>query len=96
VVHALPGVRRFPHTPPDPFNVEHDPDSAQAHTTAYLHPILRRYQGDRLVAEHHIPEDLENVYSAAKYEGLIREIFRRELAARYGTGEELPTLASAS
>ncbi len=72
------------HTPPDPFNVERDPDPAQAHTTAYLHPILRRYQGDRLVAEHHIPEDLENVYSAAKYEGLIQDLFRSELAARRG------------
>jgi hypothetical protein len=78
------------HTPPDPFNVERDPDPAQAHTTAYLHPILRRYQGNRLAAEHHIPEDLENVYSAAKYESLIEDLFRRELAALQGMAGTLP------
>lgn len=51
----------------DPFNVERDPDPARAELTVYLHPIIRRFSGHSLVHEHHIPEDLENVYAADKY-----------------------------
>jgi len=69
------------HTPPDPFNLERDPDPAVAHLTAYLHPILRRYHRGQLVHEHHIPEDLENVYSADKYVLPLVGFFERELAA---------------
>ena len=68
------------HTPPDPFNIERDPDPDVAHLTAYLHPIIRRYSGNTLLREHHIPEDLENVYLAEKYTAPMVEFFRREVA----------------
>lgn len=70
------------HTPPDPFNLERDPDPALAHLTAYLHPILRRYHRGQLVHEHHILEDLENVYSADKYVLPLVDFFKHEVAAR--------------
>jgi len=65
---------------PDPFNIERDPDPSLAHLTAYLHPIIRRYDGSSLVYEHHIPEDLENVYIGEKYTRPLAEFFDRALA----------------
>jgi thioredoxin reductase len=64
------------HTPPDPFNIERDPDPALAHLTAYLHPIIRYYSGASLIYEHHVPEDLENVYVAEKYSKPLEKFFR--------------------
>ena len=68
------------HTPPDPFNIERDPDPAVAHLTAYLHPIIRRYEGRTLLHEHHVPEDLENVYLAEKYTLPMAQFFAQELS----------------
>jgi cation diffusion facilitator CzcD-associated flavoprotein CzcO len=36
----------------------HKNDAANAHLSPGLHPIIRRYSGDKLVAEHHVIEDL--------------------------------------
>ncbi|MCC6606149.1 MAG: NAD(P)-binding domain-containing protein [Anaerolineae bacterium] len=63
----------------DPFYIERDPDPAQAHLTAYLHPIIRHFNGSRLMAEHHIPEDLENNYSGDLFSQLIQELFQDKL-----------------
>jgi thioredoxin reductase len=68
------------HTPPDPFNIERDPDPVVAHLTAYLHPIIRRFSGMSLNREHHVPEDLENVYDADKYTEPMVEFFKNELS----------------
>jgi thioredoxin reductase len=65
---------------PDPFYIERDPDPAQAHLTAYLHPIIRRYAGSSLVHVHHIPEDLENVYLGEKFSQPLTEFFDQALA----------------
>lgn len=64
---------------PDPFYIERDPDPKLAHLTAYLHPIIRRYAGPTLLYEHHIPEDLENVYVGEKYTRPLVEFFERAL-----------------
>lgn len=69
----------------DPFYIERDPRPEQAHLTAYLHPIIRFYSGRNLVAERHVPEDLENVYEAEIYTNVIHNIF----------AECLPTAAAA-
>ncbi len=63
----------------DPFNIERDPDPAQAHLTAYLHPIIRQFSGQTIVAEHHIPEDLENDYSGELFIQLVQELFQQKL-----------------
>jgi thioredoxin reductase len=65
---------------PDPFYIERDPAPDQAHLTAYLHPIIRRYASSSLVYEHHIQEDLENVYVGEKYTRPLAEFFDRTLA----------------
>ncbi len=44
----------------NPFNVIRDPDPAMASRDVYLHPVIRLYQRGQLLAEHHIPENLEN------------------------------------
>jgi thioredoxin reductase len=42
----------------DPFNiVRHPADGARSH---FIHPVLRLLRDGALVAEHHVPEDLEN------------------------------------
>lgn len=41
----------------DPFNIPRYPDPRQAERSTFLHPIIRRFAGPDLVAEHHILED---------------------------------------
>jgi thioredoxin reductase len=42
----------------DPFAVERNPIPAAAHESVFLHPVIRRWNGPLLVAEHHLLEDL--------------------------------------
>lgn len=42
----------------DPFNIERFPDACQAERSTFLHPVIRRYSGRRLVSEQHLLEDL--------------------------------------
>lgn len=50
----------YGHFEGDPFNLARDPDPEKGHEAAYLHPVIRRYHYDELVAEHHIQDDLES------------------------------------
>ncbi|MCG8425254.1 MAG: NAD(P)-binding domain-containing protein [Proteobacteria bacterium] len=56
----------------DPFNIPRHPSHETAYTNAFLHPIIRRYQGQRVVHEHHVLEDLFGMYSARGESGAIR------------------------
>ena len=38
------------------------PGHEEAHRGAFLHPIVRRFSGPSLVAEHHVLEDLFGMY----------------------------------
>ncbi|MDG4763495.1 NAD(P)-binding domain-containing protein [Solwaraspora sp. WMMD406] len=42
----------------DVFAVERHPSPDRAAESAFIHPVIRRYQGDRLIAEQHLLEDL--------------------------------------
>ena len=42
----------------DPFAVVRKPVPEAAHESAFLHPVIRRWNGPLLVAEHHLLEDL--------------------------------------
>jgi thioredoxin reductase len=42
----------------DPFNIERHPEPGQAARSTFLHPVIRRFAGGGLIAEHHILEDL--------------------------------------
>jgi hypothetical protein len=58
----------------DPFAVEriHREDTVQAHKSQFLHPIIRRYIGSELVAQHDVIEDLEAKWVEPEhYEPLI-------------------------
>lgn len=50
----------YGHFTGDPFSVERDPDPEMGDEAAYLHPVIRKYSFDKLVAEHHIQDDLES------------------------------------
>jgi thioredoxin reductase len=51
----------------DPFNVYRSPHDGS--TSRFIHPVLRCYRGGALIAEHHIPEDLENQWDKPMYTG---------------------------
>lgn len=51
----------------DPFSIERDPDPEMGASAFYLHPVIRRYRGSTLVAEHHINDDLENEWFQPEY-----------------------------
>ncbi|MEL7241158.1 MAG: NAD(P)-binding domain-containing protein [Cyanobacteria bacterium J06573_2] len=46
----------------DPFMIErvHKDDAENAYQSAFMHPIIKRYKGKALIAEHHVIEDLES------------------------------------
>jgi thioredoxin reductase len=56
----------------DIFAIDRHPHAETAHTNAFLHPIVRRYNGGTLVAEHHILEDLFGMYAAAGSPGIYK------------------------
>lgn len=46
---------------PDPFTINrvHKDDANNAIESVFIHPVIRRYSGNSLIAEHHVIEDLE-------------------------------------
>jgi thioredoxin reductase len=46
----------------DLFAVARHPNHEQASSSVFLHPVVRRYSGRRVLAEHHVLEDLVGVY----------------------------------
>ncbi|MGE3537452.1 MAG: NAD(P)-binding domain-containing protein [Candidatus Tectimicrobiota bacterium] len=65
----------------DPFNINrpHSQDSANAHHSQFLHPVIRRFDRGRLVSEHHIMEDLEAVWNDDCHVTPLRHYFERAL-----------------
>jgi thioredoxin reductase len=49
----------------DVFAIDRHPGHEQAHRGAFLHPIVRRFTGSSLLAEHHMLEDLFGMYCHA-------------------------------
>jgi thioredoxin reductase len=43
---------------PDVFNIARHPEPGRARESAFIHPVIRRYQGRALVTEQHLLEDL--------------------------------------
>ncbi|HYH44826.1 MAG TPA: hypothetical protein VEG34_04020, partial [Thermoanaerobaculia bacterium] len=67
----------------DPFTVERNPIPAAAHESVFLHPVIRRWNGPLLVAEHHLLEDLHGEW---KREDLhlapLREFLQEQMHER--------------
>ena len=49
----------------DPFNIPRVPDRGDL--SAFIHPVVRHFTGNKLLSEYHIPEDLENNWSQEMY-----------------------------
>jgi len=72
---------QYGHFGGDPFSVARDPDPAKAAKAPYLHPIIRRYNRDTMVAEHHIQDDLENAWYKDTYVQPALAFFRTQLVS---------------
>ena len=70
------------HVALDPFNVtrieRHDHERAD--DSNFLHPVVRRFAGGDLVAEHHVIEDLQAEWREDVHVKPLLEFFRRDLA----------------
>ncbi|HEY2674180.1 MAG TPA: NAD(P)-binding domain-containing protein [Rugosimonospora sp.] len=59
--------------------------AADAHDASYLHPVVRHHRGGRVVATHHVAENLENEWSRPlAHRAPLREFLARELAGPGG------------
>lgn len=73
----------------NPFAIDRDPAPHKAHEVEYIHPIIREYQGDKLIAEFHLPEDLENVYTQPQFEQLLQQHFSEKFSALRADAEQM-------
>jgi hypothetical protein len=62
----------------DPFAIPRDPTDGS--TSVFVHPVIRLYDGDRLVDSYHVPEDLENEWDKPVYAGPLQEAIGRMLS----------------
>jgi thioredoxin reductase len=70
------------HDAVDPFNVSRIErhDHQRAAQSNFLHPVVRRFAGSALVAEHHVIEDLQAEWRETVHVQPLLEFFRRDLA----------------
>jgi thioredoxin reductase len=66
----------------DPFNVTRvqTSDTDRANQSNFLHPVIRRYQGKTLLAEHHLMEDLAANWSKKTHREPLRAFFESDTA----------------
>jgi len=74
----------------DVFRIERHPTHADAQLGAFLHPIVRRFCNGKIVAEHHVLEDLLGMYSAAGETGTIESRGNRDIHNYHLEEHELP------
>ncbi len=68
---------------PDVFAIERHPEPERAAESAFIHPVVRRWQGRDLVAEQHLLEDLMAEWrSPQRHVEPLRRFFRSQLVAR--------------
>ncbi|MGD2114898.1 MAG: NAD(P)-binding domain-containing protein [Acidobacteriota bacterium] len=72
----------------DPFAVERVPRDRveQSHLSQFLHPIVRRYRGSEMIAEHHVIEDLAAEWKEPEHVEPLLRFFETQL-------DEVPDLA---
>ena len=64
----------------DPFAVVRKPVPEAAHESAFLHPVIRRWNGPLLVAEHHLLEDLLGEWKREDLHlGPLREFLQEQM-----------------
>ena len=75
------------HDKVDPFDITvrrvAQDDAERAFDSSYLHPVVRCYAGGALIAEHHVPENLENEWNRPAHQASLRKFFAERLAAAF-------------
>lgn len=59
-------------SPGDVFAIERHPQHGAADDSRFLHPVVRRFRGGHVVAEHHLLEDLFGMYCSDGVAGAFR------------------------
>jgi thioredoxin reductase len=72
--HMLSLVFEWGEWPGDEMEVQRHPTASKAYTNVFLHPILRRHYLGKVIATHHILEDLFGVYT---YQGEAGNVISR-------------------
>jgi len=73
------------HDKVDPFDIlvgriaQDDPK--HSHDARYLHPVVRLYRRNQLVAEHHVAENLENDWTGPAHRNPLSAFFSRHIAS---------------
>ncbi len=69
------------HDEVDPFNISRvaQTNAEESERSIYLHPVIRRYQKNKLVAEHHLVENLENQWNRDVHINPLRDFFTCEV-----------------
>ena len=72
------------HDKVDPFDISvgriAQDDAKHSHDARYLHPVVRCYRRDELLAEHHVAENLENDWTRPAHRDPLTEFFFRHTA----------------
>jgi hypothetical protein len=73
------------HDKVDPFDISisriAQDDAMHSHDARYLHPVVRLYRQNELVAEHHVAENLENDWAGPAQRTPLSEFFSRHIAS---------------
>ena len=66
---------------PDPFTIYrvHKDDANNAIKSVFIHPIIRRYSNNTLIAEHHVIEDLEAEWREEVHIKPLQEFLRKHI-----------------
>lgn len=76
----------------DVFAIDRHPSHQKADASAFLHPVIRRYSRKKLIATHHILEDLFGMYSTAGEAYLNRSRSYRSIEDYHFEEHEQPLL----
>jgi len=74
-----------------PFNFNRYVEPSQAHLNPQLHPVIRRYEGSKLISEQHILDELEAQWTVATHGSHLLSFFQRQFSAPLESGNERPT-----
>jgi thioredoxin reductase len=77
------------HDEVDPFDISvgriSQTDAEHSDKGRYLHPVVRRYSGSKLLAEHHVTENLENDWTWPAHRDPLHAFFSRAITATEAT-----------
>jgi thioredoxin reductase len=83
----------------DPFDIRvtrvAQDDAANAMNAQYLHPVIRHFSRRRLLAEHHVPENLENEWDGPSHTLPLQKFFATRLGRHHSGAVALDSSAVA-